>query len=644
MSARRARILLATVLAVASLSATVPAASAAPSGDYQQVLDITFPTRPDAWFSDSYDACRDGCARQHKAADLMGHKMWPLYATVDGVVCRIDEGAEDHYGRHLTLCGVDGREYRYLHLNNDTPGTDDGAAGLEHVYAPGIRQGLRVARGQLLAYMGDSGNSEGTAPHLHLDIFDDDVVDPYGDNRINPYPSLRSALSRGDVADGSVVHSDPVDRVRGEDRVATAIELSRARPVASDTVVLARADDPTDALVAGPLAGVLEAPVLITAPDRLDPRVLDEIQRRKATTVVVVGVAPGSGVIQPLRDAGLAVERLAGEDRFGTADVVAEAVWAATGATGGVAVPEGEGHVDGTPVDAVREPALVVRPDDRRGAASLLDGATVAGSVAIEMDAGAALDVSRVVFRVDGEAVGEERQAPYDMLGSAHGDRPRLLDTRELANGTYTVTATVERWGEPTLELEATVTVANGSARTALLALGEHPVASRQWPDAMVGSYLGAATSRPVLLTGPEALPAGTAALLDAVDVTVIGGTVAIPDDVIRGLDVRERLSGADRYATATAVVDRLHRSGAVSTEHVWGATGTNWPDAITAGPVVAALGQALVLIDGSGNGFATATSAWLHRVAETSEFGQVIGGTDAVVDRAVTAFGLDLT
>lgn len=640
---RRSLSLLAVVLTAASTVAVAPAPAVA-AGDYQQVLDVTFPTRPDASFGDTYDACRDGCARQHKAADIMGGKMWPEYAMVDGVVCRIDEGEEDSYGRHLTLCGDDGRRYRYLHLNNDTPGTDDGKAALEHVYAPGIREGLRVARGQLLAYMGDSGNAEGTPAHLHLDIFDDDVVDPYGDNRINPYPSLMAALSRGDVADGSVVHSDPVSRVAGADRIATAIELSRARPVDSRTVVLARADDPTDALVAGPLAGVLEAPVLITPPDTLDGRVLDEIRRRKATHAVVVGVAPSAKVVGALQGAGLTVERLRGEDRFSTADAVAQAVWEATGAGGGVDVPEGQGHVEGDAPATGTAASLVVHRDEARRGTVALDGATVAGDVAVELVVSEPWLVERVVFRLDGTVVGEERQAPYDLLGSRGWDRPQLLDTRQLANGTHTVAVTIERDGAEDLQLTAEVTVANGSARTALLALGEHEIPSRQWPDAMVGSYLGAATGQPVLLTSPDRLPATTAALLDGVDVTVIGGEVAIPRAVVSGLDVTRRLAGSDRYATAVAVTDGLQRAGRVDAERVWAATGTNWPDAITAGPVVAALGDTLVLIDGGGHGFATATSAWMHRLAGASQTGRVIGGPDAVLDQAVTGFALDLT
>ena len=645
MSVRRHVLLLAGLLAALAPLGAVPAASAA-TGNYQQVLDVTFPTRPDAWFSDTYDACRDGCARQHKASDIMGAKMWPEYAMVDGMVCDVDEGAEDSWGRHLTLCGDDGRQYRYLHLNNDTPGTDDGAAGLEHVYAPGIREGLRVARGQLLAYMGDSGNAEETAPHLHLDIFDDRVVDPYGDNRINPYPSLTAALSRGDVADGSVLFSDPVKRVAGPDRVATAIALARSLPVRGTTVVLARADDPTDALVAGPLAGVHDAPVLITAPERLDPRVLDEIRRRGADHVIVVGSAPSDAVEATLRGAGLTVERLAGTSRFGTANVVAEAVWAATGATGDpIRLRDGQGHVDGAPPTEHADAELVVHQDRDRTGTVALDGATVAGQVAIELRVAEPWRVRSVAFAIDGRTVHEERYAPYDLAGSAGGDAAQLLDTARLGTGDHVVTARVERTGARDLVVEATMTVmAGGTGRHALLALGTHPVASRQWPDAMVGSYLGAATAQPVLLTRPDALPTSTARLLEGVTVSVIGGPVAIPAEVVADLRVDRRLAGADRYATAVAVLEHLRGAGRVDVQRVWGATGTNWPDAITAGPVVAGLGQAMVLIDGSGSGFATATSDWMHRVASTSDEGRVIGGPVAVVDRALTGFGLDLT
>lgn len=633
--------------AVTMLLGLPPAVATADGGDYQQVLDVTFPTRPDAWFSDSYDACRSGCERQHKATDLMGARMWPLYAMVDGVICRLDDGEEDSYGRHITLCGDDGREYRYLHLNNDNPGTDDGAAGLEHVFAPGIRQGLRVARGQHIAYMGDSGNAEETAPHLHLDVFDDAVVDPYGDNRINPYPSLMAALARGDIADGSVVHADPVGRVFGDDRIETAIELSRMMPVSSDVVVIARSDHPADALVAGPLASLLEAPVLITGPDALDERVADEVLARRAAEAIVVGAGIDKAVEAGLADLGLTVERLAGSDRYGTAELVADRIWSLTGAAGGHDLPSGEGLVESdagvadTDDDAPFVLAARAPSDDE---AVHLDDATVAGDVAVELLASNADAVWSVDFELDGDHVGTEQSAPFDLLGSRRRGGPRLLDSRTLDNGEHIVRARVLTPDGPVV-VEAAFTVANGQSRSALLALGEHDDPARQWPDALMGSWLGSLTARPVLLTAPDGLPATTAErLADVADVTVIGGTGAIPDEVVDGLQGIRRLAGDDRYATAVAVADAALDRADVDVTRPWAATGRNWPDAITAGPVIAAHGDVLVLLDGEGRGASSATSTWLQRIADEIEQAHVVGGVGAVVEGALTAFALDVT
>lgn len=205
--------------------ASVVVAAAADGSDWQQVVDLTFPTDPSATFGNDYDSPRSG-GRTHRATDIIGKKMMELYAAVDGSVCwltGVDEPMPS-YGYMLTICGDDGREYNYVHVNNDTPGTDDGQGGPGHAYAPGVSRGARVVRGQLVGWMGDSGNAESTVAHLHFEIEDPAVVDPYGGNRINPYFSLRAALDRGDISDGSVTlrlvpepealeHACPADRV-----------------------------------------------------------------------------------------------------------------------------------------------------------------------------------------------------------------------------------------------------------------------------------------------------------------------------------------------------------------------------------------------------------------------------------------------
>src|SRR5262249_51428540 len=76
----------------------------------------------------------------------------------------------------------------YIHINNDTPGTDDGLGSEEYAFAPGLQTGDHVTAGQHIAYVGDSGNAENVGPHCHFEL--------YGpDGWINPTPSLLLAQS-----------------------------------------------------------------------------------------------------------------------------------------------------------------------------------------------------------------------------------------------------------------------------------------------------------------------------------------------------------------------------------------------------------------------------------------------------------------
>lgn len=161
--------------------------------DAQVVRDIAFPTDPDAIneLTDNFGEPR-GNGRTHEGIDMIGPHMTPLYSAVDGVVSYMPL-PEPSWGYHLVIRDADGYEYHYLHINNDTPGTDDGNGGAEHAFAPGIEKGAQVSRGQLVGWMGDSGNAEWVTNHLHFEIKKNDVA-------INPYESLVAAL--GETPDG----------------------------------------------------------------------------------------------------------------------------------------------------------------------------------------------------------------------------------------------------------------------------------------------------------------------------------------------------------------------------------------------------------------------------------------------------------
>ncbi len=153
------------------------------------VRTIVYPTERTVPLSDDFGQAR-GSTRAHEGNDLIGAKMVPLYAAVDGRVKSV-ENPEPSWGYAITLEDADGYTYHYLHVNNDTPGTDDGNGGIEHAYAPGIVRGATVTKGQLVGWMGDSGNAESVGAHLHFEIRTP------GDLAVNPYASLAAAKEAG---------------------------------------------------------------------------------------------------------------------------------------------------------------------------------------------------------------------------------------------------------------------------------------------------------------------------------------------------------------------------------------------------------------------------------------------------------------
>ncbi len=147
--------------------------------------DIAFPTVASAIkFTDDFSSPRAG--HSHIGNDLIGPKMTPLYAAVDGYVSYLIV-PQATWGYQITLRDADDWTYHYIHINNDTPGTDDGKGGTKHAYAEGLERGSRVTKGQLIGWMGDSGNAEAITSHLHFEIHQPDGTP------MNPYLSLMAA-------------------------------------------------------------------------------------------------------------------------------------------------------------------------------------------------------------------------------------------------------------------------------------------------------------------------------------------------------------------------------------------------------------------------------------------------------------------
>jgi putative cell wall-binding protein len=174
-----------------------------------------------------------------------------------------------------------------------------------------------------------------------------------------------------------------------------------------------------------------------------------------------------------------------------------------------------------------------------------------------------------------------------------------------------------------------------GNAGAVVLARGD------DYPDALVGGPLAAAKSAPLLLTEGLTLPAATATEIKRVlpaggTVYVLGGTSAVPATVASQLTSLGysvvRYSGADRYATAVAVAKAL---GSPTT--VLLATGTNFPDALAAGPAAAHIHGAILLTNGSS--VPSETTAYLAGAHTTYAIG---GPAAAAVPSATAILGSD--
>jgi hypothetical protein len=163
----------------------MPGAEAAENDDSEAPAateyPIQFPVGGKYSYTDSWGAPRSG-GRTHKGADIFAEKGTPVVAVADGTVVRIAKGARA--GRYIVVEHEGGWRSYYLHLNNDTAGTDD---GMSDTLVEGIAIGAAVKAGDLLDYVGDSGNAEGTSPHLHFEIHTSEGP------AINPYPHLKAA-------------------------------------------------------------------------------------------------------------------------------------------------------------------------------------------------------------------------------------------------------------------------------------------------------------------------------------------------------------------------------------------------------------------------------------------------------------------
>jgi murein DD-endopeptidase MepM/ murein hydrolase activator NlpD len=176
----RARLaLLAAALALAAAPASAQLALATPlppPASPSPALLIPVAGVTAAQLHDSYLAGREG-GRVHQAIDIHAPRGTPVLAAADGTILKLHSGSRG--GIAVYQLGTDGRtRYYYAHLER---------------YAEGLEEGEAVRRGDVVGYVGDTGNAAPGDFHLHFSIAVlDDAHRWWEGANLNPYPLLRA--------------------------------------------------------------------------------------------------------------------------------------------------------------------------------------------------------------------------------------------------------------------------------------------------------------------------------------------------------------------------------------------------------------------------------------------------------------------
>lgn len=154
-------------------------------------LQIVFPVIGPVSYTDDFGQPRG--ASRHEGNDLMAPKRAIAVAAEAGTVRFWTTSASA--GCMLYLYGDSGTTYWYIHLNNDRTLKNDnkGKCVPGTAYAKGLHEGDRVEAGQAVGYVGDSGDANGIASHLHFEIH------PKNGKAVDPFPYLQRAQALGDA-------------------------------------------------------------------------------------------------------------------------------------------------------------------------------------------------------------------------------------------------------------------------------------------------------------------------------------------------------------------------------------------------------------------------------------------------------------
>ena len=141
------------------------------SWQYMTLIQQALPTEnslpnplPNRHLTDTWGGARSE-GRTHEGIDIFAKRGTPIHATTHGIVQRV--GQDRLGGNVVVIAGPGGAGHYYAHLEEFAD----------------IHKGDWVDAGEVIGYVGDSGNAKGTPPHVHYGIY-------IKGSAVNPYPLL----------------------------------------------------------------------------------------------------------------------------------------------------------------------------------------------------------------------------------------------------------------------------------------------------------------------------------------------------------------------------------------------------------------------------------------------------------------------
>ena len=166
---------------------------------------FVFPVAGANSFVDTYGAPRmvgTPYYHLHEGTDVFATQGTPLVATARGVIAK--KGVGILGGNKRWLVAADGTQYYYAHVS---------------AFADGVNDGTVVEAGQVVGYVGSTGNAITTPAHVHFEI------PPGGEAAIDPFPIL-DAVRRSDIGALNTARPAPLTTTTlvGEVRAGVGVE------------------------------------------------------------------------------------------------------------------------------------------------------------------------------------------------------------------------------------------------------------------------------------------------------------------------------------------------------------------------------------------------------------------------------------